>query len=1186
MVSWLLGLMLAFATPMASGSAAPAAPPAQTAQPLATPQFRRYGLADGLPGPMVYTVVQDHQGAMWFGTTGGIGRYDGVGFTVFRHDVDDPHSLPNNQVYTLYVDHSGRLWAGGVSGGLSRYEPASDGFTNWQHDDADPASLAHDEVWSIAQTPDGRLWVATQDGLDRLRSDGRHFEHMTDTTLPPDLAPRGFGPTRALLAEDNGRLWIGSERGIYLRSPDGALRRVPVDPAFHGDLSKIWRIEGGGDEVRVATSGGLLRIGPDGVARPISARLTGLRSMSSVRDARGRLWVGTLNGAWLDDGDGNGRMFTGHSLLPGGLPADGVWQITRDREGGLWFAVADGGAAYLGPGWDGFSRMTHVPDDPTSLATTAAEVVVGSRDNRLWVGEVGGIDKLDPATGAVEHVVAHMPESLISMVEDPQGHLWAAGQGALYVVQGDQVQPVDTAPVGLTRPTRLVYSDDGHVYVAAWGEGIFAIDVRTREITPVPMPDAPDAGIVSVFATHDGDPWYASAAGLMRLDRDRHRMVFVEGVPQRFVMAVAFDHTGFWLAWENGLEHYRYANGRAVSDRVVAVPAEWQRRDILGMRADREDRLWLFAAQGLWRFDPSSGAFTRFGPQDGLLQGEFNNDRTAMLTNGMIYGATKGGVVGFSPERLAARPPAIVAPNVFLSAVSVRRQGAERALPVDGQPLTLGWRDRDLHVVARASSYVNPAGNRFRFRLDGFDSGWVDVGPHGEREFAGLGAGDYTLQVMAAAPGGTWGTLATPLAIHVDAPPWDRWWAWLAYAVIAGALAAAVALAWRRRLAQRHRIQLAEQQRHLAEQANAAKTQFLATLSHEIRTPMTGVIGMAELLLTTPLRPDQSDYAHAMQRSGTMLLKLLNDALDLARIEAGRFVLEPAPFDPRQLLDDVARLVAGQARSKGIAFALELAPDLPSSLLGDALRIEQILLNLVTNAVKFTERGKVTLGAQRTADGVMFSVADTGPGIPEASQSRLFQRFEQEDSPQRRAGSGLGLAICRELVTLMGGSIELESRLAHGSTFRVRLPLRSLSSPVPGAAPPSMSLRVLHVLLVEDDVTVAAVIRGLLERQGHVVTHVGNGLSALVELDAGPFDVLLLDLDLPGVDGFQLARMIRQREPAGDRLPIVAITARSGGDEEQRSREAGMDHFLRKPLSGEQLARAMEVAIAAAALPV
>jgi CheY-like chemotaxis protein len=242
-------------------------------------------------------------------------------------------------------------------------------------------------------------------------------------------------------------------------------------------------------------------------------------------------------------------------------------------------------------------------------------------------------------------------------------------------------------------------------------------------------------------------------------------------------------------------------------------------------------------------------------------------------------------------------------------------------------------------------------------------------------------------------------------------------------------------------------------------------------------------------------------------------------------------------------------------------------------MIGDAVRIKQVLLNLANNALKFTERGGVTLRVQRTQDGLRFSIIDTGPGIPEASQARLFQRFEQATSPQRRAGSGLGLAICRELVAMMGGSIELESKVAFGSTFHVRLPLPvAQEPPAPATAHGDVQVaRLLQVLLVEDDAIVAAVIRGLLERGGHEVRYVGNGLAALAELAQAPCDVILLDLDLPGIDGFQIARLIRQREEPGHRTPIVAITARSGGDEEARAREAGMDGFLRKPLTGEQL---------------
>jgi CheY-like chemotaxis protein len=208
---------------------------------------------------------------------------------------------------------------------------------------------------------------------------------------------------------------------------------------------------------------------------------------------------------------------------------------------------------------------------------------------------------------------------------------------------------------------------------------------------------------------------------------------------------------------------------------------------------------------------------------------------------------------------------------------------------------------------------------------------------------------------------------------------------------------------------------------------------------------------------------------------------------------------------------------------------------------------------------------------------LQFGISDTGPGIPEASQARLFQRFEQADGPQRAAGSGLGLAICRELVDMMGGSIELESRVGHGSTFRVRLPL---AEPPVEAPTPTRAARSYRLLLVEDDTIVAVVIRGLLEREGHAVVHVVNGLAALSELAHVSFDAVLLDLDLPGVDGFQIARLIRQREPDARHVPIIAVTARSGGRDEARAREAGMDGFLRKPVTGEQLAAALARALA------
>jgi len=1175
---------------MASGSAAADAP-AVASKPgpitLATPQFRRYGVADGVPSGAIYAVAQDHNGLMWFGAAGGLVRYDGVSFKVFRHVVDDPLSLPSNQTYSLFVDRDNRIWAGGVSTGLTLYDQSSGRFQHWEHDDRNPASLASNEVWSMAQTIDGTLWVATQGGLERIRADHRGFDQV-----PLDVDgthARSFGPTRALLAEADGRLWIGAESGLYLRQPNGTIQRVPVDPAFRGDVGEVWHIDGGhGGEVRVAVTGGLLIVGADGVARPLANRqLASLRIMASAHDAQGRLWLGTLTGVLLQNDAGHLQHIGGQPLLPGGLPSDRIWQVLRDREGGVWFTFDQSSIAYLAPDWDDFTRFTHIPDDPGSLANIAALSIWPSHDGKLWVGGFNGwVDKLDVSNGQVQHIVQGLRGNVASLVEDARGRLWIAGPGEIYRYDHGKLVTLATKQAHITRPISLCIGDDGRIYVSSWGTGVFAIDPDSLAITPAVLEDASgNAEFPDQLSFHAGHLWYASMGGLLRDDDGTRRLTFVSGVPRREILAFAFDASGFWAATEQALEHYRYADGRAVRDESVDISHMEFAETLQALRLDRAGGLWLFANPGLWRFDLSTHRFTAFGPSQGLSSTEFTNGSTAMSSDGTLFAANNGGVIAFQPQQLAKPDKPEPAPLLSLTRLTVRRSGGPQTLALHNQPVRLRWRDRDLDVRARMASFIDPASNHYRFRLNGFDTGWVDVDHDGEREFAGLGAGSYTLDVQAAAADGPWVTLTAPLRIQVQAPPWQRWWAWLAYVLLAAAIVGLILRSWRRRLAQRHRIQLAEQQRQMAEAASAAKTQFLATLSHEIRTPMTGVMGMAELLLSTPLNPLQHDYTRAMQRSGGMLLKLLNDALDLARIEAGRMELEPAPFDPRQLVDDVAQLEQGLAHAKGIRFALDLADDLPGQVVGDAVRIKQILLNLANNALKFTEHGSVTLRVQRAPDGLLFSVSDTGPGIPEASQARLFQRFEQEEGPQRRAGSGLGLAICRELVDMMGGSIELESQLTQGSTFRVRLPLREPPQTPSPSATETAEGRIYRLLLVEDDMIVAAVIRGLLERQGHAVCHVANGLAALAELAHASFDAALLDLDLPGVDGFQVARMIRQREHVGQPMPIVAVTARSGIEDEARARAAGMDGFLRKPLSGEQLASALASIMAAPAMP-
>ena len=490
-----------------------------------------------------------------------------------------------------------------------------------------------------------------------------------------------------------------------------------------------------------------------------------------------------------------------------------------------------------------------------------------------------------------------------------------------------------------------------------------------------------------------------------------------------------------------------------------------------------------------------------------------------------------------------------------------------------------GRDDRELRIRARLLVFDDPPANRYWSRLEGFERDWVALGASGERVFTGLAPGEYTLRMRAQDADGN--AASEQRLVFVVPPPWWRTgWALAGFAALLLLAVALLAWAYRARLRRRHAWQLAEQKRALAEQASEAKSHFLATLGHEVRTPMTGVLGMSELLQGTTLDPRQRSHVDAIRRAGEHLLRLVNDALDLARIEAGKLQLSNADFALRPLLDEVAALMAPVAERKGLAFLDGISADAPVALHGDRTRVQQILLNLVGNAVKFTGTGHVALETFALApQGVRFIVADTGPGLDADQQARLFRRFEQADGARtatRYGGSGLGLSISQELAAAMGGRIVIESEPGIGTRFIVDLPLpHSEAENIPIPAPSPMDVdagKAMALLLVEDDRIVAEAISGLLQAQGHGVVHAGHGLAALTEVATRKFDAALLDLDLPGMDGLALARMLRAQ---GHLFPLLAVTARSDGDAEAQAKAAGFDGFLRKPVTGAMLAQAL-----------
>jgi signal transduction histidine kinase/ActR/RegA family two-component response regulator len=899
-----------------------------------------------------------------------------------------------------------------------------------------------------------------------------------------------------------------------------------------------------------------------------------------ARDGDGELWIGSARGLWRARSDG--------APLPVALGGPGIARPLRalpHADGGVWAPVPGVGLGYLRGDWRALAQIIQGP--PHGLTDGFHAAVTPARRGGAWFGgRDGALERVD-ASGTIERLAAQVRERLrgvpiLAVAEDATGRLWVGRDRGLLriardgaVVEWTHDDARDPALHGGVHELRV--APGGDVWLAGRGGAVQWRDasgaVRARQSADGPR----GHGIADIEALEldaHGRAWIAGDGGVARWDAVRGRFVRVRAMGPSRVHGLAFDDADVaWLQRVTGLERFQRAAGRWMRT-ARAGPAEGLPAvEGAALRVDGQHRVWLSTPRGLYRWDPRIRAVRRFGVQHGLGSQEFVDGALALGDDGMLAASTVDGTAVLVDTRMPDARPAT--PPLRIDSVAVRRDGRWHEWPA-GQPVELTPGDDEFRVRARLLAFDDPKAHRYWSRLDRHDHGWVKLDAGAERVFTGLSPGRYALRFRAI---DATGQRATDQVLRFRVlPPWWRTGgamaAWIGLAWLLGWLGVR---AWNGRRERAHALRLVEHERRVAQEASLAKSHFLATLGHEVRTPMTGVLGMAELLLGTGLDVRQRGYAESIRSAGEHLLRLVDQALDLSRIEAGRLELHVEPFDLHALVGEVAALCGPIAAARGLDFACHVGAEVPSTVDGDALRVRQVVLNLLGNAIKFTERGGVRLEVGHGSHGVCLAVRDTGPGLTAEQRSRLFQRYEQADGARttaRYGGSGLGLAICQELVAAMGGRIFVESIPGVGSCFSVELPLAVSATAAPPAGAPTSAGRGRRILLVEDDATVAAVICNLLRAHGHDVRHAAHALLALAETAGRTFDLVLLDLDLPGLDGLSLARQLRLR---GIEAPLLAVTARTDPLAETLAMAAGFQGFLRKPVSGA----ALEAAIAA-----
>ena len=1158
-----------------------------------TPRLRQLTVADGLPSNRINDLAEDRHGYLWIATSDGLARFDGVDYRVWRVE----QGLRDNFVWSVHVDARNRIWIGTNRAGLAVLDESRQSFRYF--DTGNTPAMGGNDVWTVTSTRDGDIWFGTAEhGLYRLGDDGHVTRFMPREGDPGSLPHRAVA--KALVAPD-GTLWVGTKGGVARWTGRDFERLAPG--ILDGWVNAL-TVEPDGTLWVAAEVGAVVRH-PDGKVEATPWRRDGILH-TLHREQDGSRWLDITRGLGRDS-DGQMQVVPLYSPSSQGLVRPSWVRAYEDQEHGLWFASSSNGLWYLPPSWRQFSVLPRRVEDPASMANASVLGIAPSRDGSMWLVGTGGVlDRLDPESGEVQHVLKDvgLGRFVEAVHEDRRGRVWVGYVGGVaryeprtgtlqrWPVHGrknpalaDVIRFIVEDGAGL-----LWFATESHQLQARTAEG------RVKHVLRPGQGLVSQAQIASLAIDPEGRLWVLGTHGIRAWNSARARLEPVPGLPTDNVRGAVFTPDGdVWLSRHGAVERYRKIGQRHV--RLWRMDA----RDGLpqlapnGITVDAAGIVWMTSVRGIIRVDPVRHGVRVFGEHDGLPSQEFGGAPVARPGDGRILAGTPEGLVLFDPAvvRPSARPPRLV-----LQEVRVRNDDGVRQLSRDGG-FELAHGDRDLRVAARLLSFNNAQTHSYRFRLNGYDRDWVEVGMRGERVFSSLDPGQYQLEVQARNADNLWSPVQR-IAFSV-LPPW-----WRTPAALVGMLGLLALLSWaiadayRRRVRRRHEWHLAQQERELAQQASLAKTRFLATLGHEVRTPMTGVLGMCELLLGTALDPRQRGYADAIRRAGERLLRLVNDALDLARIESGKLELDPQPFDPRALVEETVALMAPLAHQKGLVFDSDIAADLPAGMLGDANRIAQILTNLLSNAIKFTEQGRVTLHVSALAPpGLQLDVTDTGPGLSDEQAARLFRRFEQADGARtaaRYGGSGLGLAICQELAAAMGGRISVSGALGQGARFVVQLPLDAAAWPLPAANMPPARVQPsvpakeeahgvaqaavdgepsragLQLLLVEDDAMVADVVTGLLQAQGHRVHHAPHALAAFAATATHAFDLALLDLDLPGMDGLSLARQLRAQ---GFRAPLVALTARSDEVAVEQALEAGFSRFLRKPVNGAILSAAL-----------
>ncbi|MDM8515678.1 two-component regulator propeller domain-containing protein [Desulfobacterales bacterium HSG16] len=1104
----------------------------------------------------VVNVMEDSAGRIWICTDGGgLNRLNPAtgNFIRYRHDPADSSSISGNRVWALAEDRQGTIWAGTSESGLNSFDPATEKFTRYVHDPENENSLSHNAVWSILEDKNDNLWIGTfGGGLNRFDRKNNFFLHYQHDENDPESLPDDYVWT--VFADSDENIYVGMNDGLAIFDPQKKIfTHYPHIPNKPDTI--------GGNQVK--------RI---------------------FEDNSGIIWIGTYFGgiSKLDRKKEKFALLRNDPDNPDSLINNAVYSIYEDDSDTLWIATNGGGVSRLYPKTDKFSHYAHDPNNSDSISTNAAMCITGDKNGFLWIGTfAGGLNRLNPETGKFtrfrhkKNQNSLSSDTIFSIYEDKFGMLWiGTWKGGL-----DRFDPTTSTFVNYKNEhensesvghnfIQQIYEDSrNRLWVGTAGSGLDLFD-RTEEKfehlehDPKNEESISDNNVYALFEDSKGFLWVGTGNGLNRLNTDTKKFT-------------------------------RYSTQDGLPSGTI-----------MGILKDDRSNLWISTKNGLCKFNTVTKIFRNYDSFDGLQGREFIAG-SAFKTRGnkMFFGGING-LNCFYPENVrdnSFKPPVVLTNIKILNLPAALKKPAFAV-----NNLSLTWKDNIISFEFAALNYSNTKKNMYAYMMEGFDNNWTYTNSAMRNaRYTNLDPGRYIFKVKAANNDGVWNEQGKSVELIISPPWWDSAWFIVSVTVFFVLLAFGIYL-MRIKSVKAHKqkletlvnertCELAESNAQLqqeiierkriesqlrtardaAEVASHAKSEFLANMSHEIRTPMNAILGFTEILSELLTERKQKLYLSNVMSAGKSLLTLINDILDLSKIEAGKLTIECNSFNPHSLFMEIKSIFSQKSSEKGLDLIIDIDEELPMFLLLDEIRLRQVIFNLIGNAVKFTDAGyiRLSVGFFRTSDDknkidFVFSVEDTGIGISEEQQIAIFGKFEQQKGQSHAiyGGTGLGLAITKRLLEIMNGSISVKSELEKGSRFVVKIrdveicsADDMISNEQKGQDIDSVIFEKATILTIDDVKINRDLVAGVLEKYDFTLLEAENGREGIEVARKFMPDLILMDIKMPVMGGREATLIIKQDKDLC-KIPVIASTASSMKEEEKEISDFS-DGYIRKPFT-------------------